>query len=113
MEYATSAAKINSGRKQSAKLTIVQKLADTPLDSRERFQSRALLPGMAKRLRLVGPAVGVVIEEVLGQSDQDVLPEGYGGKANKTTAAEQVYNTIGNTITLSGRCERANTPTTG
>lgn len=31
----------------------VQVLAATPLDSRERFEARALLPGMAARLREV------------------------------------------------------------
>jgi hypothetical protein len=85
----------------------MQTLANTPLDSRERIKARALLPGKAKRLRLVGPAVGVVVSDVLGQSDKDVLPEEYGGTARTANAATEVYNTIGNTITLSGRCAQA------
>ena len=32
---------------------MLQKLAATPADSQERFRARAILPGMAKRLREV------------------------------------------------------------
>lgn len=83
---------------------LVQALADTPEKSKQRFKARALLPGLAARLRLVGPAVGVVIG-VMGKSDEDALSEKYGGSASKSaTVADQVYNAVGQTITISGRC---------
>lgn len=79
-----------------------QDLANTPLDSPERFKARALLPGMAKRLRDLGPAVGAVID-VLGATDHDQLSSRYGGDATSASKSEAVYQSIGKTITISGR----------
>jgi hypothetical protein len=81
---------------------LLQALANTPLDSPERFKARALLPGMAKRLRDLGPAVGAVIE-VLGATDSTQLSSRYGGESTSTSKSEAVYQSIGKTITISGR----------
>ena len=82
---------------------MLQALADTQLDSEERFRARAALPGMAKRLRELGPAVAKVVD-TLGGSDEAAFSSRYGGEATSLSPAEAVYKSIGTTITISGRC---------
>jgi hypothetical protein len=79
-----------------------QALADTPIDSEERFKSRALLPAMAKRLREVGPAVNVLISNN-GLIDTSLISSRYGGEGSEKAPADIVLQRIGSTITISGR----------
>jgi hypothetical protein len=84
----------------------MQALANTPTDSPDRFRSRALLPGMAGRLRAVGPSVAALLP-VLGETDDKALSARYGGEATTESPAEDVYRAIGRAITISGRCVQA------
>jgi hypothetical protein len=77
----------------------MQALADSPADSALRFKSRAVLPGYAKYLREVGPAVNVI----LGVNYDKELSTRYGGVGEDISPAEVVLERIGKTITLSGR----------
>lgn len=93
-----------------AKGTLVelQKLADSPEGSQLRFQSRVLLPGMAKRLREVGMAAPIAAALATGTRDKEAeLSENYGGAAGtKGGAADPVYASIGRVVTISGRTIR-------
>lgn len=81
----------------------VQTLADTPADSELRFKSRAVLPGYAKYLREVGPAVNAILTDQ-GLDYDAQLSSRYGGAGEDTSPAEVLLERIGATITLSGRC---------
>lgn len=81
----------------------MQALADTPLDSQLRFKSRAILPSYAKRLRDVGPAVNALIESQ-GIQFSEALSSKYGGAGAATAPADLLLQSIGSSITLSGRC---------
>eukprot|EP00892_Ulva_mutabilis_P002477 jgi/Ulvmu1/1222/UM109_0020.1 len=83
-------------------LKTVQELADTPADSELRFRSRALLPGYAKRLRDVGPAVSTLLSTD-GLLDTTQISSRYGGEAEGITPADELLKCIGATITISGR----------
>ena len=83
-------------------LKVVQALADTPATSKARFKARALLPGLAKRLRPVGPAVAVIVKE-LGTSEDQAFTQKFGGAAQTEGAADLVYQAVGQVITISGR----------
>lgn len=87
----------------SARVADVQELADSPADSELRFRSRALLPGYAKRLREVGPAVSTLISAD-GLLDTSQISSRYGGEAEGATPADELLKCIGATITISGRC---------
>lgn len=81
-------------------MSCIQTLADTPADSELRFKSRAVLPGYAKYLREVGPAVNVI----LGAKYDVELSSRYGGAGEEDSSpAEALLERIGATITLSGR----------
>ncbi|KAK9818083.1 hypothetical protein WJX72_006851 [[Myrmecia] bisecta] len=84
----------------------LKQLAATPMDSRERFEARRLLPGMAKRLREVGPAAPVVISLVSNLDQEASLSEMYGGKGGEQGLADAVYIAIGQVVTISGRTIR-------
>jgi hypothetical protein len=88
---------------ESFAASTLQELANTPVDSEERFRARALLPGMAGRLRAVGPSIGALLP-ALGETDDAALTARYGGEATTESPAEAVYRAIGRTITISGRC---------
>jgi len=83
-------------------LDALQELADTPEDSELRFRSRALLPGYAKRLREVGPAVTTLLSTD-GLLDTSQISSRYGGEAEGSTPADELFQCIGATITISGR----------
>lgn len=87
----------------NARFADVQELADSPADSELRFRSRALLPGYAKRLREVGPAVSTLISAD-GLLDVSQISSRYGGDAEGPTPADELLKCIGATITISGRC---------
>lgn len=80
-------------------LKSIQTLADSKADSELRFKSRAVLPGYAKYLRDVGPAVNVI----LGGNYNAQLSSRYGGTGEDSSKAEALLERIGATITLSGR----------
>ncbi|KAK9808128.1 hypothetical protein WJX73_009400 [Symbiochloris irregularis] len=84
-------------------LTELKELAHSPMDSKLRFQSRVLLPGMAKRLRVVGQAAPIVASLVTKEGKEAELSEKYGGTASGPNAADPVYNAIGQVVTISGR----------
>lgn len=81
-----------------------QTLADSPAESELRFKSRAVLPGYAKYLREVGPAVNVILNDQ-GLDYDAQLSSRYGGAGEDTSPAEALLERIGETITLSGRCD--------
>ncbi|KAK9842800.1 hypothetical protein WJX74_002574 [Apatococcus lobatus] len=87
-------------------LTELSKLAATPADSQERFRARAILPGMAKRLREVGPAAPIVAAAVSGNLREAGVSKRYGGQAGLQGATDAVYQGIGSVITISGRTIR-------
>jgi hypothetical protein len=67
--------------------TPCQELAATPADSQQRFNSRVLLPGMAKRLREAGPAAPVVAGQYIAGGDKEAtLSVEYGGTASGNDA---------------------------
>lgn len=86
----------------------LEALASTPMDSDERFHSRALLPGMAARLRDVGEAAPLVARLITGSTDkEETLSSYYGGKAEDGAAiTDQVYFSLGRVLTISGRTIR-------
>lgn len=71
-----------------------QALSQTAEDSQERFVSRRLLPGMAKRLRQVGVAAPVVAALITGDKEGS-LSEMYGGTGTQQSPAVAVYEAIG------------------
>eukprot|EP00884_Botryococcus_braunii_P019375 jgi/Botrbrau1/6120/Bobra.331_2s0015.1 len=81
-------------------------LAATPSNSRERFEARALLPGMAARLREVASAAPVAAGLATGGDGEASLSALYGGKGDELGAAVPVYNAIGRVVTISGRTIR-------
>ncbi|CAK0779428.1 hypothetical protein CVIRNUC_004772 [Coccomyxa viridis] len=81
-------------------------LAATPRDSRERFEARRLLPGMAKRIREVGQAAPVVAALIKGTDKERVVSEQYGGSGGDNASTDAVYAAIGNVVTISGRTIR-------
>lgn len=97
-----------------------QTLADSPAESELRFKSRAVLPGYAKYLREVGPAVKVILDSQ-GLDYDAQLSSRYGGAGDDISPAEALLERIGATITLSGRyvifstakCNRPGVPLQG
>ncbi|KAK9863682.1 hypothetical protein WJX84_003926 [Apatococcus fuscideae] len=87
-------------------LTELRDLAATSTDSKERFNARNRLPGMAKRLREVGPAAPVVAAAVSGNLREAGVSRMYGGQGGLEAATDAVYSSIGRVITISGRTIR-------
>lgn len=58
---------------------------------------------MAKVLREVGPAVGVLSKAVLAGTDEQRFSVRYGGDSVDVSPADAVYIGVGRTITISGR----------
>ena len=72
-----------------------QGLAETAANSRERFEARRLLPGMAKRLREAGMAAPVVAASVTGWDREIAVSVEYGGQGNEQSITSPVYTAIG------------------
>ncbi|XP_075265979.1 uncharacterized protein LOC142358469 [Convolutriloba macropyga] len=86
----------------------LQMLADTPLDSKERFEARAILPGMATALRKVQDAAPSALT-LINDDVEANLGSRYGGnaEAGEKGVLDDVYISIGRVLTLSGRTIRA------
>ncbi|KAL3137247.1 hypothetical protein ABBQ32_006794 [Trebouxia sp. C0010 RCD-2024] len=85
-------------------------LAATAANSRERFEARRVLPGMATRLRQVSSAAPVAAALASGTASESTLSYLYGGSAadgvSELSMAIPVYEAIGKVITISGRTIR-------
>mmetsp|Transcript_8152 Transcript_8152/g.23404 ORF Transcript_8152/g.23404 Transcript_8152/m.23404 type:complete len:253 (+) Transcript_8152:68-826(+) len=86
----------------------LQILANTPMDSQERFEARSILPGMATALRKVQDAAPSALSLI--QADVEASLGGrYGGDAaaGEKGVLDDVYVSVGRVLTLSGRTIRA------
>lgn len=81
-------------------------IAATPADSKIRFQSRRILPGMAKRLREVQATAPFLVALVQEGNREATLSPLYGGLGNDEEGATPLYEAIGKIVTISGRTIR-------
>jgi len=82
----------------------LRELAATAPNSDERFRARRILPGMAKRLRELGPSVPPLVALTAEGGAEAQLSYEYGGTGGDTSGgAVPIYIAIGDVITISGR----------
>uniref|UniRef100_A0A061QNS6 Uncharacterized protein n=1 Tax=Tetraselmis sp. GSL018 TaxID=582737 RepID=A0A061QNS6_9CHLO len=86
----------------------LQMLANTPKDSRERFEARSSLPGMAAALRKVQDAAPTALQLIIEDVESSIGSR-YGGDATagEQSALDAVYSSVGRVLTISGRTIRA------
>lgn len=81
----------------------IEQIASSQPDSDIRLRTRALLPGMAKRLRAVGAAAPAVAALAANSSEEAVVSSTYGGTAAPSDSAaaaavDAVFAVLGSQI---------------